>query len=65
MRRHTLDHCPVSPYTEVARIIQEELGQPPEALFAVFECAPIASASLAQVQGPCWSLRAMPGHMPS
>lgn len=49
MRRHTLDHCPVSPYAEVARIIQEELGSPPEALFAEFECAPIASASLAQV----------------
>ena len=51
MRRHTLDHCPVSPYSEVARIVQEELGQPPEALFAEFEPAPIASASLAQVLG--------------
>ena len=51
MRRTTLDQCPVSPYAEVARIVQEELGQPPEALFAEFERAPIASASLAQVLG--------------
>lgn len=30
--------------------IREDLGSPPEALFAAFDPAPIASASLAQVR---------------
>ena len=50
MRRTMLNACPASSYAEVARIIAEELGSPPEALFAQFDAVPIASASLAQVQ---------------
>ncbi len=50
MRRTMLDQCPVSPYSEVSRMITEELGSPPEALFASFEEKPIASASLAQAR---------------
>ena len=49
MRRTMLDQCPVSPYSEVSRMITEDLGSPPEALFASFDEQPIASASLAQV----------------
>ncbi len=50
MRRTMLDQCPVSPYSEVSRMITEELGSAPEELFASFEETPIASASLAQVR---------------
>jgi hypothetical protein len=49
MRQHMLDKCPVSGWPEVAQIISEDLGQPPEALFRDFSHTPIASASLAQV----------------
>ena len=49
MRATMLDACPASGYAEVARIIAEDLGSPPEALFAEFDRTPIASASLAQV----------------
>jgi ABC1 atypical kinase-like domain len=49
MRAHALDKCPVSSYEEVSRIVREDLGAPPHELFADFERAPIASASLAQV----------------
>ena len=49
MRRTTLDQCPVSPYSEVSKMITVELGSSPESLFASFEETPIASASLAQV----------------
>jgi hypothetical protein len=49
MREHMLDKCPVSSYAEVKQIIQEDLGAPPEQLFASFSQTPIASASLAQV----------------
>lgn len=48
MRQTMLDHCPVSPYKEVAKIVKEDLGSMPEELFASFEHEPIASASLAQ-----------------
>jgi hypothetical protein len=44
-----LDKCPVSAWSEVAQIIKEDLGQPPEVLFKEFSHTPIASASLAQV----------------
>jgi aarF domain-containing kinase len=50
MRQHMLDKCPVSAWPEVAQIIREDLGQPPEALFKDFCHTPIASASLAQVR---------------
>lgn len=48
MQDTMLDHCPVSPYSEVRRIIQEDLGKPPEELFVSIEQTPLASASLAQ-----------------
>jgi aarF domain-containing kinase len=44
-----LDDAPYSPYSEVKRIIMDELGAPPEELFCSFEEQPIASASIAQV----------------
>jgi ubiquinone biosynthesis protein len=37
------------PYAEAARIIQEELGAPPEQVYAHFEPVPFAAASTAQV----------------
>ncbi|EOD28819.1 hypothetical protein EMIHUDRAFT_234481 [Emiliania huxleyi CCMP1516] len=43
------EHNRASSYEDVSRVIEEELGAPPEALFGSFERAPIASASLAQV----------------
>ncbi|KAI8470915.1 MAG: ABC1 family-domain-containing protein [Monoraphidium minutum] len=49
MRANLLDRCPVSDYAEVAAIITQDLGSPPDQLFASFEREPIASASLAQV----------------
>tara|TARA_R110002050_G_scaffold152736_3_gene280219 strand:+ start:47 stop:694 length:648 start_codon:yes stop_codon:yes gene_type:complete len=45
----TLDCTPTSGEREVRRIIQEDLGAPPEELFQSFDYTPIASASLAQV----------------
>jgi predicted unusual protein kinase regulating ubiquinone biosynthesis (AarF/ABC1/UbiB family) len=51
MRAHLLDQCPLSPWEEVVAIVTEDLGAPPEVLFASFERTPIASASLAQVCG--------------
>ena len=49
LRAALLDKCPLNSYEEVARIIAQDLGAPPEQLFASFEREPIASASLAQV----------------
>ena len=43
------DEVPPSPFEEIGRIIQLELGAPPEELFEVFEKAPFASASIGQV----------------
>ena len=50
MRDYMLDKCPVSPYKDIAEVIEEDLGRKPEELFASIEQVPIASASLAQVQ---------------
>jgi ubiquinone biosynthesis protein len=43
------DNVPSSPFSEVSRIIESELGAPPEAIFDYFEKTPIASASIGQV----------------
>lgn len=40
---------PASPWSSVQRVVESELGQPLEQLFASFEPAPIASASIGQV----------------
>ena len=50
MRDYMLDKCPVSSYQDIAKVIEEDLGQKPEELFASIEEIPIASASLAQVR---------------
>lgn len=49
MRNNLLDKCPLSSYEDVRRTICQDLGSPPEQLFAHFGRKPIASASLAQV----------------
>ena len=49
MREHLLDRCPVSSPRDVRAVVEEDLGAPLERLFAHFEAAPVASASLAQV----------------
>ncbi|KXZ42167.1 hypothetical protein GPECTOR_192g313 [Gonium pectorale] len=49
MRNNLLDRCPVSAPEEVRRTFLQDLGAPPEQLFAEFNPTPIASASLAQV----------------
>lgn len=43
------DQVPPRPYREIRRVIQQELGAPPETLFAAFARRPVAAASLAQV----------------
>lgn len=49
MRRHLLDACPISPLSEVRRVIKADLGADPSEIFMEFNPVPIASASLAQV----------------
>ncbi|KAK9823333.1 hypothetical protein WJX72_001997 [[Myrmecia] bisecta] len=49
MREHMLHRCPASPYSDIAQIIEQDFGKPPEELFADFSPTPVASASLAQV----------------
>jgi len=43
------DNVPSSPFSEVSKIIESELGAPPEDIFDSFAKAPIASASIGQV----------------
>ncbi len=43
------NQAPAMAYEGVARVIQEELGAPPEALFREFDREPLAAASLGQV----------------
>ncbi|MGD9383527.1 MAG: AarF/ABC1/UbiB kinase family protein [Desulfobacterales bacterium] len=43
------DNVPSSPFSEVSRIIESELGAPPEDIFEFFEKTPLASASIGQV----------------
>ncbi len=43
------DQAPPFPAEEVVRVIEEELGAPPDELFASFDVEPLASASIGQV----------------
>lgn len=43
------DDVPSSPFSEVSKIIESELGAPPEEIFDFFEKTPLASASIGQV----------------
>lgn len=47
--RSLLDDVPPMSATEVAAVVTEELGAPPEEVFAAFDVRPMASASIAQV----------------
>lgn len=43
------DHAPPSPWPEVLAQLTEDLGAPPDALFASFDPEPLAAGSIAQV----------------
>jgi ubiquinone biosynthesis protein len=43
------DRVPAVPFDQVRKVVELELGQPIEAVFAEFERAPLAAASIAQV----------------
>lgn len=43
------DRVPPEPFSTVRRVVEEDLGQPIEAVFATFEPVPVAAASIAQV----------------
>jgi len=43
------DNVPSSPFSEVSKIVESELGAPPEDIFDFFEKTPLASASIGQV----------------
>lgn len=45
------DHVPPVPAEAVRQVIAQDLGAPPEALFAAWEEVPMAAASLGQVHG--------------
>ncbi len=46
---HLQSNTPADPPETSRRVIEEELGKPPEAIFASFDPQPFASASIAQV----------------
>lgn len=43
------DHAPAVSVSAITRVVEEDLGKPPQALFAAWEPAPLAAASLGQV----------------
>jgi ubiquinone biosynthesis protein len=43
------DQAPASPYPEVRAQLSDDLGGPPESVFAAFDAQPIAAGSIAQV----------------
>lgn len=43
------DHAPAISASAIARVIEEDLGRSPQALFASWDSAPLASASIGQV----------------
>ena len=43
------DSAPPSPYADVQQQLREDLGAPPEEIFAAFDPEPLAAASIAQV----------------
>ncbi len=43
------DRVPPEPFASVRRVVEEDLGRPLEAVFASFDTAPLAAASIAQV----------------
>ncbi|MEI7457391.1 MAG: AarF/UbiB family protein [Nitrosomonadales bacterium] len=43
------DNAPPVAYAEICQQLQEDLGAPPESLFAAFDPVPLAAASIAQV----------------
>ena len=45
------DHAPAVSSGAIARVIEEELGKPPQAVFAHWDASPLASASLGQAGG--------------
>ena len=47
--RQLRDRVPPEPFDVVRRVVEEDLGRPLDAVFAAFERAPLASASIAQV----------------
>lgn len=47
--RQLRDRVPPEPFEVVRRVVEEDLGRPLEEVFASFERAPLASASIAQV----------------
>lgn len=47
--RACLDEVPPAPYEHVHQVIVEDLGAPPDVVFARFDREPLASASIAQV----------------
>jgi ubiquinone biosynthesis protein len=43
------DNAPSVPYEDIAKVFEEELGRPPDMVFASFDKEPVAAASLGQV----------------